>query len=464
MKITFDGATQTVTGSKYYLEVNGYRLLMECGLFQGKRKDFYERNHTFNFDIRKLDAVLLSHAHIDHSGNLPNLIKHGYEGPIYATRPTVDLADVMLRDSGHIQEADAEYVNRKRARRGEPPVDPLYTIADAEHVQTHFRAVDYSQPFEPVPGVTVRFLDAGHILGSAGIVLDIDEHGQKFRLWFSGDIGRRDLPLMNDPVLPENADYLIMESTYGDKSHDDPEEAYIELRDSVKRAIERSGKVIIPAFAVGRTQELVYDLNRMITEGEIPVIPVYVDSPLAVHTTQVFQKHAYLFDEETQAFVREGRHPALNFPGLTYIQSVEESKALNDRRDPMIIIAASGMAETGRILHHLKNNIQNPRNMILIVSWQAPDTLGRRLADRENTVRIFGELYDRRAEVVTIGGFSAHAGQNMLVNYAKSSSASLKKIFVVHGEPPAANMLMSKLEEVGIRSFEYPQYQESVQI
>lgn len=464
MKITFDGAAQTVTGSKYYLEVNGYRLLMECGLFQGKRKDFYERNQTFNFDIRKLDAVLLSHAHIDHSGNLPNLIKHGYEGPIYATRATVDLADVMLRDSGHIQEADTEYVNRKRARRGEPPVDPLYTIADAEHVQSHFRAVDYSQLFEPVPGVTVSFMDAGHILGSAGIVLDIDEHGKKFRLWFSGDIGRPGLPLMNDPVLPEKADYLIMESTYGDKLHEDPEEAYIELRDSVKRAIERSGKVIIPAFAVGRTQELVYDLNRMITEGEIPVIPVYVDSPLAVHTTQVFQKHANLFDQETQKFVREGRHPALNFPGLTYIQSVEESKALNDRHDPMIIIAASGMAETGRILHHLKNNIQNPRNMILIVSWQAPDTLGRRLAEREKTVRIFGELYDRRAEVVTIGGFSAHAGQNMLVNYARASITSLKKIFVVHGEPQAAATLISKLDESETTSIAYPKYLESAQI
>lgn len=464
MKITFNGAAQTVTGSKYLLEVNGYRMMMECGLFQGRRKDFYERNHTFPIDPRKLDAVLLSHAHIDHSGSLPNLIKHGYEGPIYATSATVDLADVMLRDSGHIQEADVEYVNRKRARRGEPPLDPLYTIADAEHVKSHFRSINYVEPFEPVPGVKVRFLDAGHILGSACIVLDIDEHGNKFRLWFSGDIGRLGLPLMNDPVLPEGADYLIMESTYGDKMHEDPEEAYTELRDAIKRTIERSGKIIIPAFAVGRTQELIYDLNRMITEGEIPVIPVYVDSPLAVNTTQVFQKHADLFDKETQAFVREGRHPALNFPGLTYIQSVEESKQLNDRHDPMIIIAASGMAETGRILHHLKNNIQNPRNTILIVSWQAPDTLGRRLADREPTVRIFGELFDRRAEVITIGGFSAHAGQNMLVNYAKSSSASLKKVFIVHGEPQPANALISKLQEAGIRSIEYPHYQESAQI
>lgn len=464
MRITFGGAAQTVTGSEFLLEVNGSSLLLECGLFQGRRQEYYERNTTFNFDIGKLGAVLLSHAHIDHSGNLPNLVKQGYAGPVYATPATVDLANVMLLDSGHIQEADVEYVNRKRDRRGEPPIEPLYTIADAARVKDHFREIDYERVFEPVPGVTARFMDAGHILGSASIVLDIVEHGRKFRLWFSGDIGREGLPLMKDPVLPENADFLIMESTYGDFVHDNPEEGYIELRDAVKRAISRGGKVIVPAFAVGRTQELVYDLNRMMSEGEIPPIPVYVDSPLAVNTTLVFQKHADLFDQETQTFVREGRHPALNFPQLTYIQSAEESKALNNRKEPMVILSASGMAETGRILHHLKNNIQNPRNMILIVSWQAPNTLGRRLADQESTVRIFGELFDRRAEVVKIGGFSAHAGQDNLVHYALATADRLKRLFLVHCEPDAAVKMIEKLNQAGIQNVEYPKFEEKVEV
>lgn len=464
MKITFLGAAQTVTGSQFLLDVNGSRLLLDCGIFQGHRKDFFERNQTLNFDVDTLDAVLLSHAHIDHSGNLPNLVKNGYAKPIYTTPATANLADVMLRDSGHIQEADTEYVNRKRARRGEPPLEPLYTIADAARVQEFIVPKAYNQPFEPAPGVLARFYDAGHILGSASIVLDIEEKGRKFRLWFSGDIGRYGLPLMKDPVLPESTDYLIMECTYGDKLHEDPEAAFVELRDAVKRTFDRGGKVIIPAFAVGRTQELVYNFNRLIAEGEIQPFPIFVDSPLALAATQVFKKHDYLFDEETQQFVREERHPALSFPQLTFIKSVDESKALNNRSDPMVIISASGMAEAGRILHHLKNNVQNPRNTVLIVSWQAPNTLGRRLADRENTVRIFGELFDRRAEVVTIGGFSAHAGQRMLVRYAQAAQNSLKRLFLVHGEPKAASALIEELKESGIDQVEYPQYRQNVQI
>ncbi len=438
------------------LEINGNRLLLECGLFQGHRKDTYQQNLNFAFEPSSLDAVILSHAHIDHSGNLPNLVKQGYAGAIYATPATADLAEIMLQDSGHIQEADIQFVNRKRAKRGEPPLEPLYTLEDAVLTRDHLRGVPYQQVFEPIRGVQAHFVDAGHILGSAAIVLDIEEKGQKFRLWFSGDIGREKLPLMRDPVLPENADVLIMESTYGDKPHRDPEEAYLELRDAVRRTINRRGKVIIPAFAVGRTQELVYCLNRMVSDGDINGLPVYVDSPLAVNATQVFQKHAELFDAETQEFVRNGTHPALNFPQLTYIQSVDESKALNDRHDPMVIISASGMAETGRVLHHLRNNIQNPRNTVLIVSWQAPNTLGRRLAEREHVVRIFGELYERRAEVVTIGGFSAHAGQDMLVKYAQASQSSIQKMFLVHGEANAAGALTEKLNKVGFREIRYP--------
>lgn len=464
MIIRFNGAAQTVTGSQFLLEVNGHMLLLDCGLYQGHRKDYYQRNRTFGFNPAKLDAVLLSHAHIDHSGNLPNLVKNGLDCPIYTTRATAHLADVMLRDSGHIQESDVEFVNRKRAKRGEPPVEPLYTIADAERVNDYFQPVEYNQTVEPVPGVQATFVDAGHILGSAAIVLDIEENGRKYRFWFSGDIGRDGLPLLEDPVMPIGAEYLMMECTYGDKPHDDPEEAYIELRDSVRRAVDRRGKIIIPAFAVGRTQELVYCFNRMISEGEVPAIPVFVDSPLAVETSKVFMKFADLFDEETQEFVRTNRHPALNYPQLTYIESVDQSKALNDRHDPMIIISASGMAETGRILHHLRNNIQNPKNMVLIVSWQAPHTLGRRLADREPMVRIFGEPYDRRAEVVTIGGLSAHAGQTKLLQYAKSTQSSLREMYLIHGEEKAADPFMKLLTQHGFRNIHYPGWGQSLEI
>ena len=464
MKIHFNGAAQTVTGSQHLLEINGHRLLLECGLFQGKRSECYECNQRFFYDPRKVDAVLLSHAHIDHSGNLPNLVKNGFRGPIYATEGTSALADVMLRDSGYIQEADVKFVNKKRRKRGLPPVEPLYTFEDAEEAVQLFHPVDYDQRFEPIPGVTVQFVEAGHILGSAGVVLDIEENGRKLRLWFSGDIGRKDLPLLRDPVLPEGVDYLIMESTYGDKVHRDPEEAYIEFRDTVKRTVQRSGKIIIPAFAVGRTQELVYDLNRMIAEKEIPRIPVYVDSPLAVNASDVFRKFSKYFDEETREFVNSGNHRALNFEGLTYTRSVEESKALNDRKDPMVIISASGMAETGRILHHLRNNIEEPRNTILIVSWQAPHTLGRRLAEQETQVRIFGEEFKRKAEVVTIGGLSAHAGQDMLLRYAQASQASLKHIFLVHGEERGALPLMEKIRQAGFDSVSFPERNEVVEI
>ena len=465
MKISFHGAARTVTGSQHLLRINGHRLLLECGLYQGRRQDTYERNRNFPFDPGSLDATILSHAHIDHSGNLPNLVKNGFEGPIYTTRATAHLAEVMLLDSGHIQESDAEYLNKKKLKRGEPLVEPLYTQEDAARVTGHFERVEYDQPFEPVPGVTAHLVDAGHILGSAAVVLDVEEKGRKLRLWFSGDIGRRDLPLIRDPELPERAMYMIMESTYGDKVHRDPEEAFIELRDLVTKTVRRGGKVIIPAFAVGRTQELVYNLHRMMDGGDIPSIPVIVDSPLAVNASDVFKAHPECMDEETAQFVAQDRHrSALGFDRLVYTRSVEESKALNERKDPMVIISASGMAETGRILHHLKNNIENPLNTVLIVSWQAPDTLGRRLAEREPQVRIFGEVYERRAEVATIGGLSAHAGQTFLVEYAQATQETVKQIFLVHAEDKAAKMLMDKLSEKGIGQVVYPALGQTVEI
>ena len=464
MRINFHGAAHTVTGSQHLLEINGRKLLLDCGLYQGKRSETYERNLNFAYDVKSVDAVILSHAHIDHAGNLPNLVKQGYEGLIFATRATVELASLMILDSAHIQEADAEFVNKKRAQRGEEPIEPLYTKEDAEDVAGMFKGVDYGEAFEPIPGVIARLFDAGHILGSAGVSLEIEEKGKKIRLWFSGDIGRYRMPLLRDPILPDVVDYMIMESTYGDKSHSDPEQAFIEFRDVVNRTISRGGKVIVPAFSVGRTQELVYNLNEMMEEHGVPRVPVYVDSPLAVNATQVFRNHPECFDDETRQFVAEARHPALDFKMLTYIKSVEESKALNERKEPMIIISASGMAETGRIVHHIKNNIENPKNTICIVSWQAPNTMGRRLADREPEVNIFGEVYKRKCDVATIGGLSGHAGQDLLMKYALGVKDSMKRLFLVHGEEKQAMILKGLLKEKQIDQVHYPALHESVEL
>lgn len=464
MRIHFHGAAHTVTGSQHLLEINGSRLLLDCGLYQGRRADTYARNLNFPFDPHAVDAVILSHAHIDHAGNLPNLVRRGYSGPIYATRATGDLSDVMLQDSGHIQESDAKFINKKRAIRRQPPIEPIYTQVDAVKVAKQFSGVDYGQAFEPVPGVTARFVEAGHILGSAAVSLDIQEKGRKLRFWFSGDIGRFKLPLIRDPVLPDSADYMIMECTYGDKPHNDPATAFEEFRDIVIRTVQRGGKIIIPAFAVGRTQELVFHLNHMMTSGDIPLIPVYVDSPLAVNASQVFRRHPDCFDPETRQFVEQARHPALDFQMLTYIRTVDESKALNDRNDPMVIISASGMAETGRILHHLRNNIESPRNTICIVSWQAPDTLGRRLADREKQINIFGEPYQVRAEVRTVSGLSAHAGQDLLTEYAMAVRRQVRQIFLVHGEEKPALALQEQLKRRDLHQVHYPELHESVDI
>lgn len=464
MKLTIYGAAQTVTGSKHLLEVNGRQLLLECGLFQGKRAETYDYNLNFDFDPKSVDAVILSHAHIDHSGNLPNLVKSGFSGPIYSTDATRDLADIMLKDSGHIHEYDVQYLNRKRRKKGLPPVEPLYTLQDAAQTMPYFRQIPYEATFEPIPGVTARFFDAGHILGSAAVMLDLEEKGTRRRLWFSGDIGRPDMPLLRDPVLPggHDVDYLLMECTYGDRPHDNINAAFDEFRDVVERTVTRGGKVIIPAFSVGRTQTLVYILNELMTSGALAPVPVIVDSPLAVSASDIYRRHPECYDRETWQFISEHRHTALDFDQLTYTRSVDESIALNHRDEPMIIISASGMVEAGRILHHVKNNIHDERNTILIVSWQAPYTLGRRLADREREIRIFGESYYRRAQVETINGLSAHAGQGLLVDYARSVSGHAKGIILVHGEEKAANGLKKKLSsEPDIPPVHYPKRTES---
>jgi metallo-beta-lactamase family protein len=442
----------------HLLEISGHKVLLDCGLYQGHRKEAHQRNRNFPFSPQDVEAVILSHAHIDHSGNLPTLVKQGFTGPIFATHATAHLDNIMLLDSGYIHEKDAEYLNKKRLKQGKPFIEPLYTKEDAARVAPQFKPIHYREVFHPVPGITAHLVDAGHILGSAAVVLDITEHKRSFRLWFSGDIGRPGLQLIQDPVLPDKANYLIMESTYGDEKKRDPEQAFLELRDVVQRTIHRKGRVIIPAFAVGRTQEIVYSLHKMIEEGDIPEIPVFVDSPLAIRASEVFREHPECFDEETQQFIAEDEHQmALGFDRLQYTLSVEESKAINYTKPPYVVISASGMAETGRILHHLKNHIQDSRNTILIVSWQAPHTLGRRLADQEKRIRIFGESYYRRAEVVTINGFSSHAGQELLVAYALATKDSLQKLFLVHGEPRGAEPLMERLKQSGIQHLYYPQ-------
>lgn len=464
MNITFHGAAQTVTGSRHLISLNGHHLLLDCGLYQGRRKETYQRNLNFPFDPTDVEAVILSHAHIDHIGNLPNLVRQGYESPIHATYATTHLTDIMLRDSGHIQESDVEFVNKRRARRGKPPIEPLYTKEDAKRVAQYLVRQDYKYSFEPVPGVVATLVEAGHILGSAGVILELEEHGRKVRLMFSGDIGRLDLPILRDPVLPEDVDYLIMECTYGDRSHDPPDRAYEALQEVITRTVDREGKVIIPAFAVGRTQTLVYYLHQMIEKGDIPRIPVFVDSPLAINVTDIFRAHPECYDQEMLVFMQEQYGSAFGFDLLSYTRSVQESKAINMLDGPAVIISASGMAEVGRILHHLRNNIGDSRNTILITSWMAPHTLGRRLSEGQKRVKIFGEKHKVRAEVACINGLSAHGGQDYLLTYALATRNRVQQIFLVHGEPRAAMALTEKLAEVGLAQVHYPAIGDQVEI
>jgi metallo-beta-lactamase family protein len=458
MEIKFWGAAQTVTGSAHYLGVNGYNLLLDCGLYQGKRKLAAKINREFAMPPAEIDAVILSHAHIDHSGNLPNLFKLGYEGPVYATSATTELARLMLMDSAHIQESDVRFINKRRLKRGKELVEPLYTTYDAQMCLDYFEPRELNAPFEVVPGVVARFIEAGHILGSAAIVLEIEEKdGEKKRLWFSGDIGRPNMPLLEDPILPTDADYLIMESTYGDKSHASYDQACEQLTKVISETIKRSGKVIIPAFAVGRTQELVYAIHRMMDAGDIPSVPVFVDSPLAVNVTDVFRAQRHYFDEEALKMLKEDVHRAvLGFDMLTYIRSVEESKELNKRDDPMIIISASGMMEVGRVLHHLRHAVHDPNSAVLIVSWMAPHTLGRRLVEGQEQIKIYGDVYDRKIRVEQIDGFSAHAGRDLLAEYALNLKGRVQDTFFVHGEARGADPLMELLREKGMENLHFP--------
>ncbi len=459
MELQFWGAAQTVTGSMHLLKVNGYNILLDCGLYQGRRKEAFERNRNFPFDPADIDVLILSHAHIDHSGNIPTLVKQGYRGPIWATPATRDLCAIMLRDSAHIQESDVEYVNKRRAKQGKNLFEPLYTQADALESLTLFQSIGYDRPFEPVPGVRVQYRDAGHILGSASVVLDIDDQGQPKRLLFGGDIGRKNLPILRDPQPVDKTDFIIMESTYGGRYHESPGQARAELKQAVLDAHQKKGKVIIPAFAVGRTQEIVYSLHQLLDMNEIPFTEVYVDSPLAVNATEIFRLHPEVYDRETLDFLSEsGSRDPFGFRGVSYVREVSRSKALNDLDRPAVIISASGMCEAGRILHHLKNNITEARNTILFVGYQAEHTLGRKIIDGQPVVPIFGEDYPVRAKVIKIDGYSAHADHNGLLGWLKvvQEQGNPQKLFLVHGERDNANTLAQAAREQGLPEVHVP--------
>lgn len=464
MKIKFLGAVRNVTGSMHLLTVNGSRILLECGLFQGRRQKSFDRNRNLPFDAATVDVMVLSHAHIDHSGNIPNLVRSGFRGNIHTTFASRDLCSIMLRDSAHIMEADVSYLNKRRRRKKLPPLEPIYTIEDATRSLQYFVSMDYGRHAWIAPGVRLTFLDAGHILGSAFCALDISENGRKYRLLFTGDVGRVGLPILRDPEVVPEVDYLIIESTYGARLHGTPEDAEDKLKRVVNRTYERGGKLIIPSFSVGRTQEIVYALHRLRRAREIPSLPICVDSPLSTNATEIFRLHPEYYDAETYAFMLEVGDP-FGFGTLHYIRRVEDSKALNTRQEPMVIISASGMCEAGRILHHLKNNIEESRNTILFVSFQAEHTLGRRILDGHKRVSIFGEKYTLKARVESIDGYSAHADRNELLSYVqKLRPRNLVKTFIIHGDEVASFALEEGLRELGVREIKVPRLGEQVTI
>lgn len=449
MKIQFFGAAREVTGSRHLLHVNGKKILLDCGLFQGRRKEAEVKNRDIGFDPKEIDAVILSHAHIDHSGGLPYLVKNGFKGPIYSTFATRDLCNYMLMDSAFIQEKDAEYMNKK-AKKNQEPVEPLYSIEDAQKTLNLFFGVGYERAFAVTDGVACSFYDAGHILGSALIHLLIydKETGERYTLAFTGDLGRKNLPILRDPQKLPETNYLITENTYGDRFHESILDADKKLQEVIQRTVSRGGKILIPAFAVERTQEIVYHLNMLWQKKLIPDLPVFVDSPLAANVTEVFVNHPECFDKETyKVFVENAKNP-FGFGKLQYTRDVDESKALNELQGPAIIISASGMCENGRILHHLRNNIEDPRNTIMLVGFMAKDTLGRKILERQPIVNIFGEPFNLRAEVVVMDAFSGHADRSDLLNYI-SKIENLKRIFLVHGEEEQSLKFRNVLKESG---------------
>ncbi|MCK9281012.1 MAG: MBL fold metallo-hydrolase [Melioribacteraceae bacterium] len=465
MKITFIGAARTVTGSMHLIETNGKKFLLDCGMYQGKRKLAFEINRTFDlFDPKELDFIILSHAHIDHSGNLPTIVRKGFKGDIYSTFATRDLAAVMLQDSAHIQEKDVEYVNKRRKKRGQNPFEPLYTQKDALTTLSMFVGMNYHQEREIAPGIKLTFFDAGHILGSASVLLTIREDDKVINLGFSGDLGRNNLPILKDPEHIPDVDLFISESTYGGRMHENALNSEAQLEEIVRRAMKNKSKIIIPAFSVGRTQEIVFALNRIYDRTNLVPIPTYVDSPLSVNATDVFRMHPECFDYETVQFLLREEDP-FGFKKLTYITDVEDSKRLNEKQGPLIIISSSGMCEAGRILHHLANNVGNPNNIILMVGYSAENTLGRKIIDGEKKINIFGDEYDLKAEVIVMESFSAHADANELYNYAdKFDKSRMQNFILVHGEYEQQQIFKEKLHSLGFLNVTIPARGETITI
>ncbi len=452
MRLTCWGAAGEVTGSMHLLEIGPKRILLDCGLFQGRREEARRKNEQYPLDVHDIDVVVVSHAHIDHTGRLPLLLKLGYTGPIYCTPATRDLASVMLPDSGFIQEKDFEFLKK---RGHDHLAEPLYTAHDATLVPDHMVSVPYERPLDIVPGIRLTYTDAGHMLGSASVVLDIDAAGAKRRVVFSGDVGRWGLPIIRDPKPPKGpADVLIVESTYANKVHESVVEAQEMLANFVNKVAKRGGKIFIPAFAIERAQELIYELHGLARDDAIPKVPIYVDSPLAVNATDVFRLHPEAFDL-SERLVRE-TDDLFRFPLVKYVRSVEESKALNGLRGPAIIIAASGMAESGRILHHLRNGIGDHRNLVLIVGFQASYTLGHRLQEGAKEVRIYGDLVPCRAEVATIGGYSGHADRNELRQWVAGLGETPQRAFTVHGETEQLQAMAELLRGLGVKQVDVP--------
>lgn len=447
-ELTFHGAAQQVTGSMHLLRANGKLVLLDCGMFQGRRSETRERNKTYPFDPREVHAVVVSHAHIDHTGRLPLLVKDGFTGVIHTTPATRDLCAIMLADSAHIQQEDARFYNKRR-RADEPPIEPLYDADDAVQTIKQMQSTPYGRWFKVASGIHARYFDAGHMLGSAGVEIELTEaSGRKRVLVFSGDVGRWNSPILRDPAPLPPCDYLICESTYGGRKTDTTADLKPRLAEVVRRTVERHGRVIIPAFSVGRTQTLVYFLRQLFVDGTLPELPVYVDSPLAVNATEIFRLHPECYDRDAREFSTNGGG-LLSGSNVRYVQSVEESKKINRRRSPCIIISASGMCESGRILHHLRNNAQYEKNTILIVGFQGAHTLGRRIVERNEYLHIYGERIKLKAEVVVMNGFSSHADADELKCHVDPVASRCKNIFLVHGEMDQAAAFSETLARDG---------------
>ena len=457
MKITFHGAAHTTTGSMHLIEANGKRILLDCGLYQGRRKEAFEKNRNLPIDPKTIDYVILSHAHIDHSGNLPQLVRQGFRGRVFARQATVELCDILLRDSCFLQKRDLEYVNKKRRRDGKNLFEPLYDESDVDILMQLFVPIHLHAPREIAPGITLEFFNAGHILGSALVQLDIrSQQGRRHRLLFSGDLGQPDQPILRHFEYPSGADILLIESTYADKLHPPADDVEAKIEGLLKHIDRHNSKLIIPAFSVGRTQQIIWYLNRILARGKFPrEVKLFIDSPLSQKATKIYAQHREVYNAEARRMIGSGKDP-LNFPGMTYIASPEESKALNEQPGPMIIIAASGMCEGGRIVHHLKNSLTDENNVVLIVGYQAENTLGRRIVEKRNPLKMLGEEIELKAQVEVINALSAHADKNGLIDWLDEIKDNVRHAFAVHGETEKVTAMAELLKEHGIANAHAP--------